>query len=117
MGAAIARQRARDAVVEANETLEHHVGARTKELQEQVAATRRAHAELAETQQRLMETSHQAGMAEVATGVLHNVGNVLNSVNVSTTLVRRKLGHSEVASLAKLAALLDEHTVGLGAAF
>jgi hypothetical protein len=33
----------------------------------------------------LLEASRLSGMAEVATGVLHNVGNVLNSVNVSTT--------------------------------
>ena len=31
----------------------------------------------------LMDTSRSAGMADVATGVLHNVGNVLNSVSVS----------------------------------
>jgi PAS domain S-box-containing protein len=57
----------------------------------------------------LVETSRHAGMAEVATGVLHNVGNVLNSVNVSTTIIREKLRGSEVASLVKLAALLQEH--------
>jgi hypothetical protein len=30
-----------------------------------------------------VEVARKAGMAEVATGVLHNVGNVLNSINVS----------------------------------
>src|SRR5664280_2628851 len=39
----------------------------------------------------LMDTSRNAGMAEVATGVLHNVGNVLNSVSVSATLVTEGL--------------------------
>ena len=39
----------------------------------------------------ILDTSRQAGMAEVATGVLHNVGNVLNSVSVSVTLVASKL--------------------------
>ena len=39
----------------------------------------------------LIDTSRRAGMAEVATGVLHNVGNVLNSVNVSATLVGERL--------------------------
>lgn len=37
---------------------------------------------------KLLETSRQAGMAQVATGVLHNVGNVLNSVNISTNILR-----------------------------
>ena len=39
----------------------------------------------------LMSTSRLAGMAEVATGVLHNVGNVLNSVSVSATVVAERL--------------------------
>ena len=47
---------------------------------------KKAAEELATVHAELLETSHQAGMAEVATGVLHNVGNVLNSVNVSSTL-------------------------------
>ena len=36
----------------------------------------------------LIAASRRAGMAEVATGVLHNVGNVLNSVNVSAEISR-----------------------------
>jgi two-component system sensor kinase FixL len=48
-------------------------------------------------------------MAEVATGVLHNVGNVLNSVNVSATLVYDGLRQSRIASLAKAARLLRSH--------
>jgi len=52
-----------------------------------VTARKRAEAELEKLHAQLLETSRQAGMSEVATGVLHNVGNVLNSVNVSATLV------------------------------
>ena len=48
-------------------------------------------------------------MAEVATGVLHNVGNVLNSVNVSTTLLRDQVRKSEIATVVRLAGLLREH--------
>src|SRR5208283_26211 len=47
----------------------------------------------------LMGTSRLAGMAEVATGVLHNVGNVLNSVSVSATLVRERLRESKIPKL------------------
>ena len=47
--------------------------------------------ELDKLNRQLMDTSRQAGMAEVATGVLHNVGNVLNSVNVSATVVGDRL--------------------------
>ena len=60
------------------------------------------------SQQQLIETSRFAGMAEVATGVLHNVGNVLNSVNVSAGLVLEKLRNSKAPKLGKAAALLTE---------
>ena len=92
----------------ANERLEIRVAERTQELQDQVAAKERAHTELARAQQSLMLASRRAGMAEVATGVLHNVGNVLNSVNVSATLLRDQVRKSETHSLLKAADLLKQ---------
>jgi PAS domain S-box-containing protein len=56
----------------------------------------------------LMDTSRQAGMAEVATGVLHNVGNVLNSVSVSATVVTDRLRRSKVDNLRRATTLLRE---------
>ena len=53
LGAAIARQRVQDALLEAKQTLEQRVSERTRELQEQVAAKEKARAELAEAQQEL----------------------------------------------------------------
>lgn len=73
-----------------------------------------AEEEMEALHKKLLETSRQAGMAEVATGVLHNVGNVLNSVNVSATLVCDRVRQSKTASLAKIAALLREHAMDLG---
>jgi HAMP domain-containing protein len=101
-GAAISRQRGKQALLEANENLEHRVLERTHELQEQVRAKEEAYAQLAEAQQHLMALSRQAGMAEVATGVLHNVGNVLNSVNVSATIVANKIRESRIGNLVAL---------------
>jgi PAS domain S-box-containing protein len=75
---------------------------------------REAEEALKHSQQKLLETSRLAGMAEVATGVLHNVGNVLNSVNVSAGLVVEKLRRSKAPKLAKAAALLTEHNGHLG---
>ncbi len=66
-------------------------------------------AELTEAHQQLLVTSRQAGMAEVATNVLHNVGNVLNSVNVSAEAVAGKIRHFRIASLKNVAQLLREH--------
>jgi signal transduction histidine kinase len=79
-----------------------------------VTARKQADEELDRLNQRLLETSRQAGMAEVATGVLHNVGNVLNSVNVSAHLVMDRLRESKIDSLPKLAGLFEEHAGDLG---
>lgn len=57
----------------------------------------------------LLEASRRAGMAEVATSVLHNVGNVLNSVNVSCSVVSDRMNKSRIGSVAKTAELLNEH--------
>jgi PAS domain S-box-containing protein len=73
-----------------------------------ITAQKQAQAEL-ESNRRVMENSRQAGMAEVATGVLHNVGNVLNSVNVSTTLLSDQLRQSKISNLARAVALLREN--------
>lgn len=58
----------------------------------------------------LIKVSRQAGMAEIATGVLHNVGNVLNSLNVSLTLVSEKATRLDIESLQKATDMLDENS-------
>jgi len=65
----------------------------------------------------LVEASRRAGMAEIATGVLHNVGNALNSVNVSASVVTERLHGLRVASMTRAAELLEEHTANLGSFF
>lgn len=55
----------------------------------------------------LAESSRQAGMAEVATGVLHNVGNVLNSVNVSANILSEQVRSSRLDSLVKAAEIIS----------
>lgn len=80
-----------------------------------VTASKRAQAELENVHDQLLETSRQAGMAEVATSVLHNVGNVLNSVNISATLVSEGVRKSKADHLGRVVALLDGHAADLGA--
>lgn len=113
LGAAIARQLAQDELIEAKETLEERVAERTQELSQQVAAKEQARAELAQTQSRMVELSRLSGMAEVATGVLHNVGNVLNSVNVTANLLRDWSRSTKVHSLSKAAELLRQNEATL----
>jgi PAS domain S-box-containing protein len=66
-------------------------------------------------QQQLRDASRQAGMAEVATNVLHNVGNVLNSVNISASVVTDRVKKPRAAGLSKVVALLQQHAADLGA--
>jgi two-component system NtrC family sensor kinase len=61
----------------------------------------------------LLDTSRQAGMADVATGVLHNVGNVLNSVSVAATVVGERLQRSKIVGLQRATALLREQNGNL----
>jgi PAS domain S-box-containing protein len=64
--------------------------------------------ELERVHKELVTASREAGMAEVATNVLHNVGNILNSVNISASLVAERLRQSKAAGVSRLAALLIE---------
>lgn len=75
----------------------------------QVFERRRAADEREALSNQLINASRQAGMAEVASGVLHNVGNVLNSITVSSTLLSEKLDQSAVGSVERLSSLLNEH--------
>jgi PAS domain S-box-containing protein len=79
-----------------------------------ISDLKNAEAKIEEAHKQLLETSRLAGMAEIATNVLHNVGNVLNSVNVSASLVVDNVRKSKVASLAKVAAMMQEHERDLG---
>lgn len=79
----------------ANATLEERVQERTRELNE--------------AQNELLTRAREAGMAEVATNVLHNVGNVLNSVNVSAELIAAQVQTSRAADLARVVMLLSGH--------
>lgn len=73
-----------------------------------ITERKRDEVKIAALNKQLIETSRQAGMAEVATGVLHNVGNVLNSVNISASIVADNIRTSKSAGLAKVVALLKE---------
>ncbi|MBA3581552.1 MAG: MASE1 domain-containing protein [Gammaproteobacteria bacterium] len=57
----------------------------------------------------LLQASRFAGMAEVASGVLHNVGNVLNSVTVAATIASDKARSLNVDGLVRATDLLQAH--------
>jgi PAS domain S-box-containing protein len=74
-----------------------------------ITERKKSEAELETLHKQLMVTSRQAGMAEVATSVLHNVGNVLNSVNVSASIVEQQVRNSALERLNKVVLLLQEN--------
>ena len=80
-----------------------------------ITERRHAEEELERVHKQLLTASRQAGMAEVATNVLHNVGNVLNSVNVSASMVAERIKRSKCTGLGRVAKLFDDHAADLGA--
>ena len=58
---------------------------------EDISARKKMELQMEQVQKALVDASRQAGMAEVATNVLHNVGNVLNSINVSASLAADRI--------------------------
>jgi PAS domain S-box-containing protein len=61
----------------------------------------------------LVEASRLGGKAEVATEVLHDIGNILNSVNVSAALVVENVRNSRASRMADVVALLRENRADL----
>ena len=74
-------------------------------------------AERQRLQEELVDISVAACKAEVATGVLHNVGNVMNSVNVTAGMMRQKLKDQIHSQLNKAVTMLSEYEDDLGRFF
>ncbi len=64
--------------------------------------------QLALAQDKLVDQARKVGMAEVATDLLHNVGNVLNSVTVGTGRLRENIVGSRIVGVKKIADLLGQ---------
>lgn len=65
--------------------------------------------ELKQARSELVDKAHKAGMADLAANVLHNVGNILNSVNVSVAMIDDKLKRSKLLNLKQASRLLEKH--------
>jgi PAS domain S-box-containing protein len=74
-----------------------------------ITERKRAEAKLKTAQEKLLETAREVGMAEVATGVLHNVGNVLNSVSVTAESIQKRVRGSKISYLCDVVGLFEEH--------
>ncbi|HMF84985.1 MAG TPA: ATP-binding protein, partial [Nitrospiraceae bacterium] len=78
-------------------------------LQVEMSERKKAQAEREELHQQLVQASRQAGMADVASSVLHNVGNVLTSINVSTDILLKTLKKPLVGDVCRIASMFYEH--------
>ncbi len=79
-------------------------------VSEKTQALQSAYQDLRKAQENLVETAHRAGMAEIATGILHNVGNILNSVNVSAEIIQDTAEKTKAAQfLKRFRQLLEEN--------
>nr|WP_306818462.1 ATP-binding protein [Archangium lipolyticum] len=88
-------QRREEALRQANEGLEQRVDERTRELKD--------------VHMHLVQTARRAGMAEIATNVLHNVGNVLNSVYTSAQVAKERMTGMKLEHVSRVAHMLEEH--------
>ena len=94
--------RAIGAPAQVREGLGIHFTGITLDVTERIEAQERERA----LQAQLRASSHRAGMAEIATGVLHNVGNVLNSLGIANTVARRELKTLRLERLEQATTLL-----------
>ena len=61
----------------------------------------------------LMNMAHQEGMAEVAVSVIHNIGNVLNSVGVSVGIIKKEMSNSIYQKIGLIMGMLEKHQSNL----
>jgi PAS domain S-box-containing protein len=83
-------------------------------ISKDITTLKEAEEQLEKVHRQLVTVSREAGMAEIATNVLHNVGNVLNSVVVSTGLIASRLRDSKTKGFVDAMRLMDEHRADLG---
>lgn len=74
-----------------------------------ITSRKEAEENIKKIHQQLLSISRQAGMAEVATSILHNIGNILNSANTSITLLNETLSKSRMPKLIKISEMIKEH--------
>ena len=82
-----------------------------------ITERKRAESNLQKANAELVQASRRAGMAEIATNVLHNVGNVLNSVNTSATLVMDQVRESKQSGVARVVEMLEPNAHDLAGFF
>lgn len=89
--------------------------ASNNELQEEIEERKKLEEKNSKLNNELVIAARHAGMADIAASVLHNIGNALNSVSTSTTLVSQKIAASKVSNLMEISKLLEQHESDMNA--
>jgi C4-dicarboxylate-specific signal transduction histidine kinase len=103
-------------IEEARNLLEHRVQERTaqleianKQLKTEIDERKKAELKSVSLNDQLIVAARRAGMADIATSVLHNIGNVLTSANTSISMIIKKITLAKISNITGLAQLLQEH--------
>lgn len=106
----LALAKANQELRDANASLEAKVSERTAGLEQALHSLAENNKLLKENQEELLEQAHAAGMADIASSVLHNIGNMLNHSFVAATHLSDILTPTWISSIERFIALMDrEH--------
>ncbi len=75
-----------------------------------ITVRKKAELELKKAQEEALVHAHAEGRAEFATTVLHNIGNVLNSVNVNSANIRETVQKMGIQQLQLAMKMIEENT-------
>jgi C4-dicarboxylate-specific signal transduction histidine kinase len=82
----------------------------TMQLLKEINERKKAEKKADELSQQLIFAARRAGMSDIATSILHNVGNILNSVNTSISIIAQTIQSMDLTRLQQVIKIINEHT-------
>lgn len=77
-------------------------------ISKDITIYKKSQLELEKAQEKLIDLSRHIGRSEIASSILHNIGNVLNSINLSSTTIEENLKESTLPIVGKISEALDK---------
>lgn len=79
------------------------------QLENEIKNKKLAEEKSAQYRDKLLSLAHDVGMTEMAISILHNIGNVLNSLKISFELINRQLSQQESQKLYLIVNMIKEN--------